>query len=86
MDTRKERQVNVMETRELLEKAADRVFTKARVRNTYPKGGINREFGAMVDLLKFMGFVLDFDWDDEEVTKIIGVRVSFGGETVEKTA
>ncbi len=40
----------------------------------------------MVDLLKFMGFVLDFDWDDEEVTKIIGVRVSFGGETAEKTA
>lgn len=75
-----------MATKELLEKAADMVFMKARVRNIHPKGRLNIEFGAMVDLLKFMGFVLDFDWDDEEVTKIIGVRVSFGGETAEKTA
>ena len=75
-----------MGTRELLEKAADMVFMKARARNTHPKGRLNTELGAMVDLLKFMGFVLDFDWDEDDVTKIIGVRVSFGGETVEKTA
>lgn len=74
-----------MATRELLEKAADMVFMKARVRNIHQKGSLNTEFGAMVDLLKFMGFVLDFDWDDD-VTKIIGVRVSFGGETAEKRA
>ena len=86
MDTRKERQVNIMATRELLEKAGDRVFTKARARGTHTKGRLNTELGAMVDLLKFMGFVLDFDWDEDDVTKIIGVRVSFGGETVEKTA
>ena len=75
-----------MATRELLEKAGDRVFTKARARGTHTKGRLNTELGAMVDLLKFMGFVLDFDWDEDDVTKIIGVRVSFGGETVEKTA
>ncbi len=74
-----------METRELLEKAADRVFTKARARNMHPKGRLNTELGGMIDLLKFMGFVVDFYWDDD-VTNITGVRVSFGGETAEKRA
>lgn len=31
----KERQVNIMATRELLEKAVDMVFMKARARNTH---------------------------------------------------
>lgn len=75
-----------MATKELLEKAAERLWAKAKVRNIYPKGKFNTELGAMVDLLKSMGFLVELVWDGEELTKITGVRVSLGGETAGKTA
>ena len=75
-----------MATAELLEKAAERLWAKAKVRNICPKGKFNTELGAMADLLKGMGFGVEFVWDGEELTKITGVRVSLGGETAWKTA
>ena len=74
-----------MITLTLLEKAANRLITKARVRNLSPEGKYNTELSAMADLLKNMGFEVDFDWNDE-VTKIIKVILTFEGETVERIA
>ena len=72
-----------MTTLTLLEKAANRLITKARVRNLSPEGKFNTELGAMVDLLKNMDFEIDFDWNDE-VTKITKITLTFEDKTVER--
>lgn len=74
-----------MITLTLLEKAANRLITKTRVRNLSPEGKFNTELSAMVDLLKNMDFEVNFDWNDE-VTKITKVTLTFVGETVERIA
>lgn len=74
-----------MTTLTLLEKAANRLITLARVRNMYPKSKFSTELNAMVNLLKNMDFGVDFDWDDE-VAKITKITLTFGSETVERIA
>lgn len=73
-----------MVTKELLEKAADRLVRLARVRNICPKGEFSTELGAMHDLLSSMGFDLDFFWDDDS-KKITGLSLSLDGYIVERT-
>lgn len=69
----------------LLEKTSNRLITKVRVRNQFPKSKYDTELNAMVDLLKNMDFEIDFDWNDE-VTVITKIRVTFEGITAERTA
>lgn len=74
-----------MITLTLLEKAANRLITKVRIRNQYPKSKFATELNAMVDLLKNMDFEIDFDWNNE-VTEITKVKVTFDGTTIERFA
>ena len=79
----KHKEVTHMTTLTLLEKAVNRLIKKARIRNIYPKGKLDTELNAMVNLLKNMDFEIDFDWNDE-VTKITKITLTFEGETVER--
>lgn len=74
-----------MTTLTLLEKASNRLITKVRVRNLRPQCRYTTELNAMVDLLKNMDFKIDFDWNDE-MTAITKIRVTFDGNTAERTA
>lgn len=72
----------------LLEKAADRIITKVRVRNLNPKSvKINAELSAMVNLLKNMDFEVDFTWSENpEENKIIAITLTLEGKVVDREA
>lgn len=72
----------------LLEKAADRIITKVRVRNLNPESvKINAELSAMVNLLKNMDFEVDFTWSENpEENKIIAITLTLEGKEVDREA
>lgn len=72
----------------LLEKAANRLIAKVRVRNLYPNSGkTNTELSAMVDILKNMDFKVDYIWaENPEENKIVAITLTFEGNEIDRTA
>jgi len=71
----------MINTLELLEKAAGRLITLIRVRNLATRSRYDSDLSAMVNILKVMGFEVDFEWNNDAIERIM---VSLDGEKIER--